>query len=58
MTFDAKWPHHISFDHPNNFINCDIVPNIINHIVGKDGCLKIDAQTTPSTYLWTSLAQN
>jgi hypothetical protein len=34
------------------------VPNIINHIVGKDGCLKIDAQTTPSTHLWTSLAQN
>jgi hypothetical protein len=34
------------------------VPNIINHIVGKDGCLKIDAQTTPSTHLWMSLAQN
>jgi hypothetical protein len=34
------------------------VPIIIDYIVGKDECLKIDAQTTPSTHLWTSLTQN
>jgi hypothetical protein len=31
---------------------------ITGHIMGKDGCLRTNVQTIPSTHLWMSSAQN